>query len=254
MAIILIFKHAAYIWYIGRSEKDTGNWCFKDGTISFEEVLDVYRRVQKEKEKAGAHDDHAKLLAIVSDCSYSGNWVHKCAKVLDSENIPPCGHKTSDKSLSIRIYCSASQDQEAQELCYSSEGIKVREDGDFSFLDTSVTSQRRMCRGDFTKLVCCRDIRDQCRMDEDIKDWTWTDVVTGKLRKSIYIIRGYQNSEKCCYVLLLFNRGEEFIKQYEAQVRSGSINTRDWGYVLGSASGEITPREIFEKVTEWTFV
>ncbi len=37
------------------SEKDTGNWCFKDGTISFEEVFEIYKKVRKEKEKANAH-------------------------------------------------------------------------------------------------------------------------------------------------------------------------------------------------------
>ncbi len=91
-------------------------------------------------------------------------------------------------------------------------------------------------------------------MEEDINDWTWTDIVTGKLRKSIYIIQGNIRGEKHWYIILLFNRGEEFIKQYEAQMKSRSINISDWGYVLDSGIGEDPPSEIIDKVTEWTSV
>ncbi len=91
-------------------------------------------------------------------------------------------------------------------------------------------------------------------MEEDINDWTWTDIVTGKLHKSIYILQGNIGGEKHWYIILLFNRGEEFIKQYEAQIKSGSIDTSDWGYVLDSGTGEAPPTEIIDKMTEWTFV
>ncbi len=248
----------AYIWYIGHSEKDTGNWCFKDGTISFDDLFDIYKkRNQQEKEEFfmdATSDDSGKLLAIISDCSYSGNWVHRCAKILDDEKIPPCGHKTNDKSLQVRIHCSTDPFQEAQELCYSSKGVEVRKDGDFSFLDTSLTPLQNTCYGDFTKLVCCRGPDDSCRMDEDINDWTWIDIVTGKLRKSIYIIKGHIKDQKCWHIILLFNRGEEFVKQYEVQAKSDSIKTSDWGYILDSAIGEVPPKEIIKKVTQWTFV
>ena len=33
---------AALIWFAGHGEKGTGNWAFSDGTISFEEVLELY--------------------------------------------------------------------------------------------------------------------------------------------------------------------------------------------------------------------
>ena len=130
----------------------------------------------------------------------------------------------------------------------------MRKDGDFSFMDTLLMPQQSTCHGDFTKLVCCRGPKKTCRMDEDIKDWTWTDVVTGKLRKSIYIIQGYQKGEKCWYIILLYNRGEEFIRRYEAEVKKGTINTSDWGYVLDSAIEEVPPKETIKKVTQWTFV
>ena len=201
-----------------------------------------------------ATDDNGKLLAVISDCSYSGNWVYRCAAILDNEKIPPCGHKTNDESLQVRVHCSARPFQEAQELCYSSKGVKVRKDGDFSFLDISLTPLQSTCHGDFNKLVCCRGPDDRCRMDEDIKDWTWTDIVTGKLRESIHTIQGYKNDEKCWYIILLFNRGEEFVEQYKIQARSESINIFVWGYVLDSAVGETPPKAIINKVKQWTLV
>ena len=93
-----------------------------------------------------------------------------------------------------------------------------------------------------------------CRMDDDIKHWTWTDVVTGKLRKSIHIIRGYHNRKRCWYIILLFNKGEEFISDYEAQVKRGEIDTSKWGYILQSGIGETPPKKVLTKVTQWTFV
>lgn len=177
-----------------------------------------------------------------------------CAKILDSQKIPPCGHKTNKASLQVRVHCSAREDQEAQQLCYSVRGVTATKNGDFSYQDTELSASQHTCCGDFTKLVCCQDPSDTCRMDEDIGDWTWTDVVTGKLRKSIWIIQGHQNCKKCWCIILLFNRGEEFVKKYETQVKLGEIETSKWGYVLQSGGGEGPPKEVLDKVTQWTFV
>ena len=219
-------QSGAYIWFIGHSEEGTGNWCFKDGTISFRDIYDIYKGNQQKK-----------LLAIISDCCYSGNFIHQCAEVLDDKNIPPCGHKTRDKSLLIRIYSSSEKSQLAQELCYSDKGVEVREDdGDFSFYDTFLRPYQNSCRGDFTKLVCCRRPEERCRMDEDIKDWMWTDMVTKKLRNSIHIVHGYQKSQEApLYIFLLLNKSKDW---FHAQVRMGTIDIQEWGHVLDSVSGE----------------
>ncbi len=233
-----IFSFLAYIWYFGHSEKDTGNWCFKDGTISFDEILDIYRRQQRET-----------LLTIISDCSFSGNFVRRYAEILDNENIPPCGHKTND---TVRIYSSTRPLQEAQELCYSDRGVEVRRDGDFLFLDTPLTSQQSTYHGDFTKLVCCGGPMDSCRMDEDMKGWTWTEVVEGKFRHYIYIIKGYQRGRECWYMILLSRDGE--YTKYEAEITKGKIDAHEWGCILYSAIDEQLPRKLIYKVTQRTFI
>lgn len=95
---------------------------------------------------------------------------------------------------------------------------------------------------------------DECRMDNEIGDWTWSDAVMGKLKKSIYVIQGFQNDQKCWYIILLFNRGDEFIKKFEAKMKSGTIDTSEWGYVLQSGPGDKPPKDILQKVIRWTYV
>jgi hypothetical protein len=247
---------AAYIWYIGHSEEGTGNWCFKDGTISFEEIFDTYQQVQKFKASPwetmdAVPDESGKLLVVISDCNYSGNWIYRCAKILDKQRIPPCGHMTR---FHIRVYCSTKYTQQAQELTYSVTGVTATKDGDFSFRDIELSETQQTCCGDFTKFVCCRDPSDPCRMHEDIKGWNWTDIVTGKLRSSTYVIQGRQKGRKRWFIILLHNKGPEFIKQYKAEVKHGEIEPSKWGYVLKSGNGETPPKKVLNKVTQWTFV
>ena len=46
----------------------------------------------------------------------------------------------------------------------------------------------------------------------------------------------------------------EFIKQYEDQVQKGEVDTSKWGYVLQCGTEQSPPKEILDKVTQWTFV
>ena len=133
-------------------------------------------------------------------------------------------------------------------------GVTATSYGDFFYRDAELSESQHTFSGDFTKLVCCQDPNKPCRMDADIKDWTWTDIISGKLRKSIYVIQGRQKKRKCWFIILLFNKGLEFIEKYEAQVNSGEVETSQWGYVLQSGNGEAPPKEVLNKVTQWTFV
>ena len=82
--VSILYTCIALIWYTGHGEKATGNWCFKVGVISFEDLFALYM-------------DHfrGKVLTLVCDCSYSGSWVEQCAMKLDEIGIPSCGHQGS---------------------------------------------------------------------------------------------------------------------------------------------------------------
>ena len=253
-----LFFSTAHIWFMGHSEESTGNWCFRDGTISFKEIFTIYKQVQEEKGPllgAASAAEGVNLLVVFSDCSYSGNWVHCCAEILDSEKIPPCGHQTSKRALKVRVHCSAKKNQRAQALCYSEKGILAnKKDGEFSYQDVPLPRSQHPFSGDFTKLVCLREENEECRMEEDIRDWTWSDVISGKLQKNIRIIHGSQKGQKCWHIILLFNKDSEFVKQYEEEVKKEEIHTAKWGYVLKSGHGDKPSKDILCKVTQWTYV
>ena len=56
------------LYYTGHGEIGTGNWCFDDGTISIEEILDML----------GTGGTYYPM--IFSDACYSGHWANFCLK------------------------------------------------------------------------------------------------------------------------------------------------------------------------------
>ena len=56
------------LYYTGHGEIGTGNWCFSDGTISIQEILDML----------GTGETYYPM--IFSDACYSGHWANVCLK------------------------------------------------------------------------------------------------------------------------------------------------------------------------------
>ena len=55
------------LYYTGHGEIGTGNWCFSDGTISIEEILDM-------------RPEGTYYPMIFSDACYSGHWANFCVE------------------------------------------------------------------------------------------------------------------------------------------------------------------------------
>ena len=55
------------LYYTGHGEIGTGNWCFADGTISIQEILDM-------------RPEETHYPMIFSDACYSGHWANFCLK------------------------------------------------------------------------------------------------------------------------------------------------------------------------------
>ena len=53
------------LYYTGHGEIGTGNWCFADGTISIQEILDM-------------RPEETHYPMIFSDACYSGHWANFC--------------------------------------------------------------------------------------------------------------------------------------------------------------------------------
>ena len=95
-----VFTDTALIWYTGHGERGTGNWCFKDGFVTFEQILQLYKQ-------------HflGKMLTLICDCCYAGQWVHRFTETLDSLKIGACGHKAMEAGYYIKVFtaCHANQ-------------------------------------------------------------------------------------------------------------------------------------------------
>lgn len=75
-----IFEHTIY--YTGHGTK-AGDWCFYDGTISFEWIYETFKKYGPLFYHTGGRciaelkKVHVRKLTIFSDCCYSGKWVDK---------------------------------------------------------------------------------------------------------------------------------------------------------------------------------
>ena len=232
----LSHAHAAVLQYLGNSEKGTGNWCFKDGTISFQEIFDIYRRTCPDK-----------ILSIQSDCSYSGQWVRECARALDHLHIPPCGHRARENGALVKVFASCQPDQEAAEPCYSIEAVTVMNDGSFTHYAKQLTEQKSTWF-DSTRLVCCREPDFPCPKTT-FQHLTWENAVDGT------IILELAGRRDVWYYLILHRAGDDYHQQFESQHKSdSSLRLSDWGYILESGEGQYPPPAVRDKVVRWTTV
>ena len=137
------FLFVAFIWYTGHGERGTGNWCFEDGVISFEDILALYM-------------DHfrGRQLNLTCDCSYSGSWAERCAKKLDKMRVPSCGHHTREQGILIRLYCSCRENQQATMLWFCEEVVFVRQEMLWYNVRRKISFGQTPLLKDFSEIRC----------------------------------------------------------------------------------------------------
>ena len=229
---INISCYVAILWYTGHGEKDTGNWCFKDGIISFNDIFELYVNHFK-----------GKSLSIVSDCSYSGNWINECGKKLDEINVPSCGHHTREQGLLFQIYTSCQPNKEATALCYINEAIEYSEADKAVILwfGKTLTSGQKTIFTDFRTIRCSKPANESCEADTDC---TWNDCLNNKYHL-IYVVRGEDEGYATWHYVLV---DEEKLIDFKTQVATGSIDLSKYGKILKSGLGEDPPKDINQKM------
>ena len=221
---------------MGNSEKDTGNWCFKDGTISFQEIFDIYRKFCSRK-----------CLMIVTDCSYSGKWVRECAKTLDCLLIPPCGHSAKENGAMIKVFASCQPDQEAIEPCFSIEAVSLEENGSVIVSAKEMTNKQRSIWFDSTQLTCCGSpeyaTTNPCTFTNSrFIQLTWENTVDKSL--SVYLVR--KQEENMWYFLLLSKIGDDYSEKFENRDCNQPLD--NWGVILEHGEGVNPPQSVENKV------
>ena len=64
------------IYYTGHGQKYTGHWCFSDGVVTLDDILQLMKKYKIKKR-----------VTIICDCCYSGKWVQQIVKCYDDENM-----------------------------------------------------------------------------------------------------------------------------------------------------------------------
>ena len=222
----------AVIHYTGHGEKDTGNWCFKDGVITFNDIFDLYVTHFK-----------GKSLSILSDCSYSGNWINDCAKRLDDLNVPSCGHHTREQGLLFSIVTSCQPNEEATALCFINEAVEYSEADKrmiIKYNKTLTSGQKTMCR-DFRTIHCGKPVDESCEADSDC---TWNDHLNIKSHL-VYIVRGEEKGHLVWHYVFV---DEEKLDDFKAKLATGAIDVSDYGRILKSGWGKDSPKDIVRKI------
>ena len=234
----------AMIWYTGHGERGTGNWCFKDGVITFEEVFALYRK-----------HFMGKLLYLHSDCCFSGNWIQRCAEVLDSLGIGACGHQAKGEGILMKIGAACLPDQIAYDTYYSRNGVAPTSDGAMSFWVKkeigSAQNKQTALFMDFTDVRCVSVPEESCRLvriPSEVR-WSWKDITDMKdsFKKRFMIVTGTDRGRRAWFYVIVFNhRLEEFIALTDG---TRTVNTSDYAHVVFGGWGQEPPAET-EKL--WT--
>ena len=184
-----------------------------------------------------------KPLTIISDCSYSGNWINDCAKRLDEMNVPSCGHHTREHGLLFKIYTSCQPSEEATALCYINEAVEYSEADKAVILwyGKTLTSGQKTMWTDFRTIRCGKQADESCEADSDC---TWNDCLNIKSRL-VYLVHGEDKGRPAWHFVFV---DEEKLDDFKAQVASGTINAADYGRILKSGWGKDPPKDIVRKM------
>ena len=183
---LYVYLFPALIWYTGHGEEGTGNWCFKDGVITFEEVFALYKR-----------HFQGKLLCLICDCCFAGHWIQRCGEALDSMGIGACGHQAREHGILIKIGTSCQSDQTASDTCFASNGVRLGSEGRLTFsICKDIGPTQTTFFMDFTKARCFSKPKESCRLGHipSTIRWNWKQLTIkdkrDRLNDCLFLVRG----------------------------------------------------------------
>ena len=218
----------AVLYYSGHGEKDTGNWCFKNGVITFDDVFDLYTDTMR-----------GKPLRIVSDCSFAGKWVENAAVKLDELGIPSCGHHTREQEILLKVFASCRKNQKAAMSSYTKKQASINENDDkYVYYPVGpIDSDQDGVLGDFIKIRCNKKHTEQCQVIQPKSRWV-DRVYNGVF---LYLVRG-NNRGKPVWLYVLVDEEKE--SAFNEKVATGNINVTDYGEKIESGWGKDPPQSV----------
>jgi len=223
------------ITYIGAGRRNTGDWCFTDGFITFQTLMDLYTR-------------HfvGRTLTVCSVCSYSGHWVDACKRFLGKLGIQPCGHSARKAGIMLKVYSSCLSDQVGSSLLYFARGCGNDKNTGALFLrgNSEIAPGQAIRSADFTSVTCGRHIDEECGLSQDFSFARQEEI------DHVYLLRWKKRGRSIWQYVMLMEAPEvvELLEQKlnRRYLRSRNVDLRDCGVVLKSGVGEEPPQETKE--------
>ena len=183
------------------------------------------------------------VLTVVSDCSYSGDWVKQCYEFLDSQGIAPCGHSAIEKGILLKVFASCRPNETACVLTYSLQGITIdKNTGSSGYrINWKVGDNQKSFGRDFTTMLCGRKVDEQCA--EDIAK-TWKMKTDGE---RVYLVRGKDKGREAWHYVLLVD-DEDTIDKFKEATKGGNVDVQDYGQILESGRGKDPPNEVVDRI------
>ena len=221
------------IYYFGDGKRNTGDWCFNDGVITFGDIAAIYSKFFQ-----------GKILTIVTDCSYSGKWMKACSQYLDEQGVQPCGHSAEKKGILLKLIVSCGIGEVAATPCMSVQGMfndkntgKIKYYCDVKLRETQCSSGV-----DFSVIRCGKNFADPCALSSD---YTWH---KQEEVKRVFLVRGKDRGRPAWHYVLLVD-DEETIKIFKEKTQGDatgkeSIDVANYGQIIKSGWGNDPPNEI----------
>ena len=225
------------MWYFGPGKRNTGDWCFEDGFITFRDIAELYVQYFS-----------GKILSVSCDCSYGGRWVTACAEFLDSNGVQPCAHSAKAKNIFISMKASCKDTEVPYFLLYSIRAftsdkntgvLGIKGDG------WEVSQGQHMKRFTTTIIECeNKSIDASCTLEPYE---TWAKLLNNQ---RIFLVRGSDKGRPAWHYAQLVD-DEETVRKFTELTQGENagihtINIEDYGQVIKSGFGHDPPNDVKE--------
>ncbi len=224
--------------YIGPGKRDTGDWCFRDGFITFQDIMECYLQ-----------HFHGHTCTLYCDCSYSGHWVRTCEEYLDNIGVRPCGHTARKNGIQVKVYASCQPDQVGSSLMYSSRGRNNDKNTGalLVWLNKEISPGQTTCCRDFTSITCGKSWDEECALSPDFTFHRRRET------KRMFLVWGTDRGKKAWHYILLVDDPDTiriFKEKTQGELRgTQEVNLTDYGEILKSGFGEEPPQEVKDWLT-----
>jgi len=233
------YTSAAVVYYFGHGRKNTGDWCFKDGYITFKDILMLYNKIFQ-----------GHVLSIVSDCSHSGNWVRACCEYLDEQGVTLCGHSVCEKGLLLKVFASCRPGEIAATPCFSVRAAaNDKNTGCLGFkLSKELRDTQHSCGFDFTQVTCeQKEIDKPCTLPPE--SGTWLMRIQGT---RLFLVNGNDRGRPAWHYVILVD-DEDIIKEFVQKTQGENagrftINLNNFGQVVKSGWGKYPPNDVKDEM------